>query len=517
MANIDPNLIQSVVAEVLSRLPESRGNGNTNGSGHGRSTPAPTGPAGAPGSRAQGAYNAYRGMNGGGAGGNGSSGNAAEVGRFTEVNHAVDAAARAQKQLIAAGLDVRDGICKLFARLALEHKDEWAKLELDETRVGRLDHKVAKLELLAKVPGVDFIRAHSPRAHSGDEGLGIDEAAAWGVIGVITPVTHSIPTMTANAINMIAAGNAMVVNPHPSGAGCAAAAAEAYNRAIRREFDLDPLVCVMDPPTLDTANAIFEHPRIPLLVVTGGPAVAQAALSQKKRAIVAGPGNPPVVVDETADLDRAARSIIAGAGFDNNLLCIGEKEVFVVASVFDRMMQAMEKAGAVRLDRAQIERLTEAAFAWKDDHYAVRKELVGQDPCVLAEAAGARCGQGVDLLFGETTVENPFVPEEQMMPFVPFVKVRDFEEALKLALEHEHAFGHTACIHSNDLQRITRMGRAMNTTIFTANGPSTAGLGIGGEGYPSFSVATPTGEGITNPLTFTRFRRAGVSGALRFV
>lgn len=519
MANIDPNLIQSVVSEVLSRLPDSRGGSNGSGREPARSAPNPSGPAGAPRSRAQAAYNAYRGMSGGSSGNGG--GGSAGVGRFTNVNDAVDAAARAQKQLIHAGFDVRDGICKLFARLAQDNKEAWARLELDETRVGRLDHKIAKLELLAKVPGVDFIRAHSPRAHSGDEGLGIDEAAAWGVIGVITPVTHSIPTMTANAINMIAAGNTMVVNPHPSGARCAAAAAEAFNRAIRDDFDLDPLICVMDPPTLDTANAIFEHPRIPLLVVTGGPAVAQAALSQRKRAIVAGPGNPPVVVDETADLDRAAASIIAGGGFDNNLLCIGEKEVFVVASVFDKMMQAMEKAreggGAVRLDRGQIERLAEAAFEWKDDHYAVRKELVGKDPCVLAEAAGARCGEGVDLLFGETTAENPFVPEEQMMPFVPFVKVRDFDEALELALEHEHRFGHTACIHSNNLERITRMGRAMNTTIFTANGPSTAGLGIGGEGYPSFSVATPTGEGITNPLTFTRFRRAGVSGSLRFV
>jgi len=316
---------------------------------------------------------------------------------------------------------------------------------------------------------------------------------------------------------MIAAGNSMVVNAHPSGAKCAAMAAETYNRAIKETFGIDPLICVMDPPTLRTAEEIFRHERIPLLVVTGGPAVARAAMKQQKRAIVAGPGNPPVVVDETADFDNAAKSIIAGAAFDNNLLCIGEKEVFVVVSVFDKMMSAMQRAGAMLLDSEAVTRLTDKAFSFKDNHYAVVKEFVGAGPQKLGEAAGVSVPTSVELLYGETDETNPFVPEEQMMPFVPFVRVRDFDEGLRLAIKHEHGFGHTAIIHSNNLANITKMGRAMNTTIFVANGPCTGGLGIGGEGYPSYSIATPTGEGITNPMTFTRFRRGGVSGALRFV
>lgn len=471
----DAQLIQNVVAEVLARL----GTGNLQTV---RVSPSPSG-----------------------------------SGRFARVDDAVETATRSQRQLAAAGLGVRDGICRLLKKVAIENADAWGRFELEETKVGRLDHKVAKLELLERVPGVEFLRAHGTVAHSGDQGVALDEAAPWGVLGVITPVTHSIPTMTANAINMIASGNSMVVNAHPSGFRSAALAAEAYNRAIKREFDIDPLICVIDPPTLESAEAIFTHPAIPLLVVTGGPAVARAALKQPKRAIVAGPGNPPVVIDHTADFDNAARSIVAGASFDNNLLCIGEKEVFVVAPVFDRVMKAMERAGAMRLDADAIKRLTEKSFTWHKDHFAVNKDLVGKDPQVLGKAAGVDVPAGVQLLYGETDAASPFVPEEQMMPFVPFVKVRDFDEALALAIEHEHGFGHTAIIHSNQLDHITRMGRAMNTTIFVANGPCTAGLGSGGEGYPSYSIATPTGEGITNPLTFTRFRRNGVAGALRIV
>lgn len=481
MSALDSQLVENVVREVLSQL-------------RGAASPREMGRPASPAPVAR----------------------SAQPGLFGDVDAAVDAATRAQQQLAAAGLNVRDQICRRLKAIAIENAEAWGAFELAETKVGRLDHKIAKLQLLAGVPGVEYLRRETV-AHSGDDGIALDELAPWGVIGVITPVTHSVPTLTANAIAMIAAGNTLVVNPHPSGAKSLNMAAVAYNRMIHEEFGLDPLICVIDPPTLKSAEQIFQHPRIPMLVATGGPAVARAALKQPKRSVVAGPGNPPVVVDETADLDRAARSIIAGAGFDNNLLCIGEKEVFVVASVFDQMMAAMRRAGAQELDSQAIGRLTDAAFSWKDDHYALNKDLVGKDTQVLGEVAGVKVPAGVDLLFGQTTQDSPFVSEEQMMPFVPFVKVRDFDEALELSIKHEHGYGHTALIHSNNLEHITRMGQAMNTTIFVVNGPCTAGLGGGGEGYPSYSIATPTGEGITNPRTFTRFRRGTIAGALRFV
>jgi aldehyde dehydrogenase len=435
-------------------------------------------------------------------------------GVFSDVDQAVAAANLAQQKLIEAGVEVRRGICELLRTIPGEKADEWGRIEFEETKVGRLDHKIAKLDLLKSIPGVEYLET---QAHSGDEGVSLDEYAPFGVIGAILPVTHSIPTMTANCISMIASGNAIVFNPHPSGYKCAAVAAAYYNQQISARFGIDNLITIISPPTMESASAIFRHPDIHLLVVTGGPFVARAAMKQAKRAIVAGPGNPPVVVDETADFDRAAESIIAGAAFDNNLLCIGEKEVFVVESVFEQMMDAMTRAGAARLNAAQVDRLTKAAFDWKKDHFVVSKDLVGQDVSVLATAAGANVGAGVDLLFGETDESNPFVPEEQMMPFVPFVRVKDSDEAIRLAIKHEHGFGHTAIIHSNNLKTITKMGRACNTTIFVVNGPSTAGLGLGGEGYASFSIATPTGEGITTPLTFTRFRRLSMSGSLRVI
>jgi aldehyde dehydrogenase len=254
------------------------------------------------------------------------------------------------------------------------------------------------------------------------------------------------------------------------------------------------------------------------LCVTGGPAVGRAALRSPKRAIVAGPGNPPVVVDETADLDNAARSIIAGAAYDNNLLCIGEKEVFAVAAIFDELMETMTRYKAVRLDRGQIEVLTKAAFVPSPEdksHLVVNKDLVGQDAAVLAARAGVKVPADTEIVFGETDESHPFVEHEQMMPFVPFVRVPDVDTAIALARKYEHGFKHTAIIHSRNVETITRMGRELDTTLFIQNGPSMAGLGVGGEGYLSFSIATPTGEGVTTPLTFTRQRRSTTVGGMR--
>jgi acyl-CoA reductase-like NAD-dependent aldehyde dehydrogenase len=227
-----------------------------------------------------------------------------------------------------------------------------------------------------------------------------------------------------------------------------------------------------------------------------------------------------VVVDETADLENAARSIISGAAYDNNLLCIGEKEVFAVAGIFDELMEAMTRYKAVRLDGRQIEVLTKAAFVKGPDEkhpLVVNKDLVGQDAAVLAERAGVKVPADTELLFGETDESNPFVPEEQMMPFVPFVRVRDVDEAIALAKKYEHGFRHTAVIHSRNVETITRMGRELDTSLYIQNGASIAGLGTGGEGYLSFSIATPTGEGVTTPLTFTRQRRSTTVGSMRVV
>jgi len=437
-------------------------------------------------------------------------------GVFTDVNAAVAASVEAQRQFERRGLEDRRKATACIRKICTEQAEQLGREELEETQIGKLKHKIEKLKVIAdRIPGVEFLRTE---AFSGENGISLQEYAPFGVIGVITPVTHSLPTLACNAINMLAGGNSLVCNPHPSGARIACKGVHLFNQAIVEAIGIDNLLTIIEKPTLESAQAIFDNRDVRMLCVTGGPAVGRAALRSPKRAIVAGPGNPPVVVDETANLDQAARSIILGAAYDNNLLCIGEKEVFVVESVFDELMELLTHYNAVRLDGKQIEALTAAAFAPSPEDKSklmLQKELIGQDASVLGERAGLKVPAETELLFGETLESNPFVDHEQMMPFVPFVRVRDVDTAIALAKKYEHGFKHTSIIHSRNLETITRMGREMDTTLFVQNGPSTAGLGSGGEGYLSFSIATPTGEGVTTPLTFTRQRRSTTVGSLR--
>ena len=500
MSAVNETLIRDVVAEVLGRL---------NGSVTTTSKPSPAPSAPAPKSESCGCGTkkvtsapALRG----------------KFGVFATAEEACGAAQEAFLQLKEKGVAARRKIEEIVKAMAEKNAEQWGKIEFDETKIGRLDHKIAKLGLIKLVPGVDWLR---PDARSGDHGITLEEYTPFGVVGAVTPSTHSIPTLSGNIVNICAAGNSVVFNAHPSAARCAAIAIRAYNEAIYRETGIENIACIIEKPTLDTFNALCKNEFTRLLLVTGGPMVVKAAMQTGKRAICAGPGNPPVFVDDTCCLTRAAKAIISGAAFDNNLLCIGEKQVFVLDQVADKLMQKLSENGAVKLNSAQVEQLTKAAFTITPGQGGgcaqahTNKDYIGKDPSFLAQAAGINLPSGTQLLFGETEAMHPFVQEEQMMPMIPIVRVKSVEEGIERSLQSEHNYKHTAIIHSHDVENITAMARALDTTLFVKNGASPCGLGLGGEGYLSFSIATPTGEGITNPRTFTRVRRCVMVDNLR--
>jgi len=441
-----------------------------------------------------------------------------KYGVFPDANEACAAAHAGFLQLKKQGMAARAKVVEIIKAMCEANANEWGRIELEETKIGRLDHKIEKLKIIKLVPGVEWIR---PDGRSGDHGIMLEEYTPFGVVAAITPSTHSVPTLSGNIVNIVAAGNAVVFNAHPAAAKCAAMAVREYNKAIQRETGIENLVTIVEQPTLDSFKAICQHEAVRLLCVTGGPAVVKAAMQTGKRAICAGPGNPPVLVDNTASMKRAARAIIQGAAYDNNLLCIGEKEVFALDSIADELMTEMEKAGAVRLNASQLDRLTREAFAFKEGQGAgcpeplVNRALIGKDASVLAKVAGANVGEKTELLFAETEKDDVFVKEEQMMPFIPIVRVRSVEEGIEAAKAAEHNYRHTSIIHSHDVEHMTAMARALDTTLFVKNGPCMAGLGLGGEGYLSYSIATPTGEGVTNPKTFTRVRRCVMVDNLR--
>lgn len=448
-------------------------------------------------------------------------------GVFDHIEDAIDVAYTAQLDFIKhVTKQKREQLLTAIREAVRDEKEQLAKLIMEETQLGRYEDKLAKLELtIEKTPGIEDLKTVST---SGDDGLTMVDHAPYGLIGAITPVTNPVETIINNAIGMLAGGNTVVFNVHPSSKNACQYAVTLINKAIKSAGGPSNLVTMVKNPTLETVKVIMDSPKVKLLVGTGGPAMVKSLLESGKKAIGAGAGNPPVIVDETANLEQAAKAVIEGASFDNNLLCIAEKEVFVVDSIADDFIFHLLSQGTYMLNQNQLQQIMAFALeenvankpggcSFKRRDYLVSKKWVGKDAEAFLNQINV-FGQNTKLLICEVDFDHPFVQLEQLMPILPIVRVKDLDEAIEKAVAAEHGNRHTAVIHSKNIDHITRFARAIETTIFVANGSSLAGVGFGGEGYTTMTIAGPTGEGVTSAKTFTRQRRTALSsGGLNII
>ncbi|EBT2839345.1 aldehyde dehydrogenase EutE [Salmonella enterica] len=415
-----------------------------------------------------------------------------EMGVFASLDDAVAAAKRAQQGLKSVAM--RQLAIHAIREAGEKHARELAELAVSETGMGRVDDKFAKNVAQARgTPGVECL---SPQVLTGDNGLTLIENAPWGVVASVTPSTNpAAKKVSQRAITLL-------------------------NQAVVAAGGPENLLVTVANPDIETAQRLFKYPGIGLLVVTGGEAVVDAARKHtNKRLIAAGAGNPPVVVDETADLPRAAQSIVKGASFDNNIICADEKVLIVVDSVADELMRLMEGQHAVKLTAAQAEQLQPVLLKNIDERGkgTVSRDWVGRDAGKIAAAIGLNVPDQTRLLFVETPANHPFAVTEMMMPVLPVVRVANVEEAIALAVQLEGGCHHTAAMHSRNIDNMNQMANAIDTSIFVKNGPCIAGLGLGGEGWTTMTITTPTGEGVTSARTFVRLRRCVLVDAFRIV
>lgn len=429
------------------------------------------------------------------------------LGCFGDIDSAVNAAEKAFVEYQKVPMEKRKEIITAIRKICNENLEQLARMGRDETGLGRYEDKLAKnLCAINKTPGVEDLET---TACTGDQGLTLFERAPFGVIGSITPCTNPSETIISNGIGMIAAGNTVAFNTHPSAKKTSAFTINIMNKAIISAGGPPNLLTTVVSPTIASAQKLMTHPKVRLLAVTGGPAVVGAAMKSGKRVVAAGPGNPPVVVDETADIDKAGRDIVMSASTDNNIICVLEKEIIVTEAAADRLKRALIKHGAVSLGDHQARRLKSVIL---DDENHTIKEFVGKDIQVILKAIGLDVDSSKRMAFAETGPDHPFATTELLMPVLPFIRVKDIDEAIELAFKLEKGCGHTAVIHSKNIDNMHKMAKRMNTSIFVKNGPALAGLGLGGEGPASFTIASPTGEGVTTPISFTRLLRCVMSG-----
>ncbi len=434
----------------------------------------------------------------------------------SQVDQAVARAQTAFEQLDALPLRVRYEIVAAMRATAKAHVKDLSTMAVDETGLGRAIDKIKKnLLVTVKTPGPEILE---PRAFSGDRGLALMERAPFGVIGAIIPTTNPTETIINNGIGMISAGNAVVFNAHPAARNCSNHCVELLDAAIVQAGGPHNLVTCIPDPTIATAQAIMHHPGIALLCVTGGPGVVAEAMKSGKKTIAAGPGNPPAVVDETADIPLAARNIVHGASLDNNIVCIAEKVVVAVDSVVDELKREMVGCGSLEVEGADIERLCDVIFARRDGSKGViNKDYVGKNAGRILNAIGIDAGPDVRLAICEVDHDHALPWTEQLLPVLPIVRVANADEAIDWAVRYEGGRRHTATMHSRNIEKLSEMARRINCSVFVKNGPTYAGLGLGGEGYTSFTIASPTGEGLTTAISFSRERRCTLVDHFRIV
>lgn len=450
--------------------------------------------------------------------GSGGEGPAAPLGVHASLDEAVGAARRSFAWFGGTTLEARGRFIDSIRHALLGQLEPLARIAVDETGLGRVEDKILKNRLVAeKTPGIEDLQ---PVAWTGDHGLTLAERAPFGAIGVITPVTNPSETIINNGISMIAGGNTAVFCPHPSARKISTFTIDLINRAARRAGAQEPLLHSVSEPTLEIAKALLRYPGIRLNVVTGGPGVVREAMDAGKKAICAGPGNPPAVVDETADLEQAARDLVMGASLDNNIICTDEKEIICVSIVADRLKELMSRCGAIVLQAHQIEQVRKLVMEYEKGprkHGGVNKKYVGKNVDVILRDAGIPCDPSKRLALCEVDGDHPFLWTEMMMPVLPLARVRNVDEAIDLALEVEHGYRHTASMHSRNIDKLSKMARLCDCSIFVKNGPNAAGLGWNGEGPTSFTIASPTGEGMTTARSFTRLRRCTLKDRFRIV
>ncbi|MRH41659.1 aldehyde dehydrogenase family protein [Aquibacillus halophilus] len=436
-------------------------------------------------------------------------------GVFATVNEAVAASQIANEKMKNVSLSIRKNMIQSMRETSIKHAEELAEIAVEETGLGRVEDKLIKNTLAAeKTPGVEDLTSST---FTGDNGLTLVEYAPIGIIGAITPSTNPGATIINNSISIVAAGNVVVFNPHPSAKRVSLRAMQLLNKAIVSAGGPDNVLTAVATPSLETSNEVMNHPQINALVVTGGGAVVKAAMRVGKKVIAAGPGNPPVVVDETAIIEKAAKDIVLGASFDNNVLCTAEKEVFVVEKVLHSLKSEMSKNNAIELKGFQLDKLLKVILVEKNGKHYPNRDYIGKDASVLLKAAGINAPAATRLIFAETDVDHPLVQTEMLMPIIPIVKVGCVDKAIKYAVKAEKGNRHTAVMHSQNITNLTKMAKEIEATIFVKNGPSVSGLGYNSEGFTTLTIAGPTGEGLTSARTFTRQRRCVLVDGLRII
>lgn len=396
------------------------------------------------------------------------------------------AATRMQKLDRAAVMRVCDAVAKAGHARA----QEFAEAAVRETGMGVVAHKLQKNQACSTgiwdlYKGEDFI---APRIQADRKIVELPRPA--GVIFALVPVTNPVATVYFKTLLALMTRNAIILSPHPQARGVCSDAARVLAEAAKAAGAPDGVVQVIEAPTIPLIETLMGDDRIDLIVATGGPAVVKAAYRSGNPAIGVGPGNAPVVVDDSADLKAAAKRIVSSKSFDNSILCTNESTVLAFASIADRLLDAMKAEGAHLCTPDQVAKLR--ALLFTDTGF--NTQMIGKDAEVIARAAGFSA-PGAKILLTPVDMVQPEekLVREKLAPVLAFARVAGIDQAISAArsMMRKAGQGHSAVIHSKREANILAFAAAVPALRVGVN----VGASLGASGFethlgPSMTIGT---------------------------
>ena len=404
---------------------------------------------------------------------------------------------------------VDDLITALAAQIA-GHADELAAATVAETGIGCVPDKAEKnrfasldvAQSLVGKPGVGVVGRHEREALT-------EIADPMGVILGLIPVTNPVSTLVFKALICIKARDALIVSCHPDAANAGATTVDLLRQVlVRHGAPADLVQSVPRRPTRRTTAALMRHPGVSMILATGGTAMVKAAYSSGTPAIGVGPGNAPAWVCADADVEAAARMVVASKAFDHGIICGSENNLVVDRSVRDAFTGALRRAGAAVLTAAECDRVARVAFDDRDGR--LRRSVLGQAAAAIAAQAGIAVPAGTRLLVAPVprqAVPGPY-GREKLAPLLSLFTAEGEDDGIRLCRQilGNGGRGHTAIIHTRSERLQSSFARQMPVSRVLVNGPGSQGcIGLGNGLTPSLTLGCGTygRTSTTDNVTYT--------------
>jgi acetaldehyde dehydrogenase / alcohol dehydrogenase len=404
------------------------------------------------------------------------------VSTFAELNAMVNRVAKAQRQFATFTQEQVDQIFCCAALAAAGERIPLAQMAVEETGMGVVEDKVIKNHFASEYIFNKYRDEKTCGILSEDQEAGtMTVAEPMGVICGIIPTTNPTSTAIFKALIALKTRNGIVFSPHPRAKRCTCEAARIVLEAAVAAGAPRDIIGWIDEPTIELSNALMRHPSIKLTLATGGPAMVHAAYSSGTPAIGVGPGNTPVVIDETADLKRAVASILMSKTFDNGVVCASEQGIIAVDAIYDDLRDRFQRHCGYILNA--VERDAVRALLMVDGK--VNPAVVGQAATRIAAMAGFTVPANVQVLIGEVSAiseDEPFA-HEKLCTVLALYRAKDFEDAVDKAtqLVSLQGIGHTSVLYTDQdgqRERVNYFSARMKTSRILINTPSSHG-GIG--------------------------------------